>query len=550
VNIYNFLVCNIIFSLSGIIIVYLKKLCSRVISVKCNYYMGFLLIFMLIVPIFPKIDILQTINYNNIDNAIKNLGSFNTDNFEINNKDFYVSVNKDCTISFIILSVMLFKILILKISKISLRKYRESRIYSEEFNKYCAILKVKAQLYKSKSINSPISFGIIKKYVIIPDRKLKKRELEIAVLHELMHHKHNDIIITYLLCVLTAIYWFNPFVYMIIKDIKLGMEIYCDYSVIQQTKNNIEYGNIILDFAADSNKYRIANCIMGNSKQLKHRINKIIEYNTKYSKAVSTAVVTLFICIIFLLSICINSFGYVFEYNHTNISATEINLENFFDGNKGTFVLYNQNNDKYIIYNKDLAYKRVSPNSTFKIPLALKGLEENIITINENEMFWNGTDNPFSEWNKNQNLNSAMKYSVNWYFQEIDKKLNKSEIVNYLKYIDYGNKNVYSNEDYWLENSLEISPVEQVIFLKKLINNDYGFKQENVNAVMKSIKLDNGLYGKTGTGMINGKVNNGWFIGITEKNNNKYIFATRVKDADSSAAKDITISILKSYIVN
>ncbi len=550
-NIYNFLMCNIILSLSGIILISFKRLCSKAISVKCNYYIGFLLIFILIIPILPKIDILHTIiSYSNIESVTKNVNFLNADNFEINDKEFYVSVNKNYIISFIIISVVLLKILILKISEISLRKYRESRICCEEFNKYCDILKVNAQLYKSKSINSPISFGIIKKYVIIPDRKLNKRELEIVVLHELTHHKHNDVLINYILCFLNAVYWFNPFVYIIIKDIRLGMEIYCDYSVIQQTQNNIEYGNIILDFISDNNKYGIANCIKGNCKQLKRRINKIIQYDTEYSKKASKAIIAFFTCIIFLFSVCINSFGYVFEYNHINISATEVNLEKFFNGSEGTFVLYNQNNDEYIIYNKDLAYKRVSPNSTFKIPLALKGLEENIITVSENEMFWNGVDNQFSEWNKNQNLNSAMKYSVNWYFQEIDKKLNKSEIVNYLKYIDYGNKNVYSNKNYWLEDSLEISPVEQVIFLKRLINNDYNFKQENISSVMKSIKLDNGLYGKTGTGMINGKVNIGWFIGIIERNNNKYIFAARVKDADGLVTKNITINILKSDVID
>jgi len=547
---YNFLICNIILSVSVVIIISLKKLCGKFISAKCNYYIGFLLIFILIVPILPKISILQNICYDNIENITKNTGFFNIDNFEGNNKDFYISVNKDYTVSFIVISVMLLKILILKISEIRLCKYRESRIYSEEFNKYCAILKVNAQLYKSKNINSPISFGIIKKYVIIPDRKLKKKEFEIAVLHELTHHKHNDILINYILCVLNAVYWFNPFVYMLIKNIRLGMEIYCDYSVIQQINNNIEYGHIILNFAANNNKYGIANCISGNGKHLRSRISKIIEYGAEYSKKVSKAVMVLFICITFLLSICINSFGYAFEYNHINISAIEIDLENFFNGSKGTFVLYNPNSNEYMIYNKQLAYKRVSPNSTFKIPLALKGLEENIITTNDNEMFWNGADNPFPEWNKNQNLNSAMKYSVNWYFQEIDNKLDKSEIISYLKYIDYGNKNVYSNKNYWLENSLEISPVEQVIFLKGLINNDYNFEEENINAVMKAIKLDNGLYGKTGTGMINGKINSGWFIGIIEKSNNKYIFATRLENADGSAARDITVNILKFIIDN
>ncbi len=547
---YNILICNIILSLSAIIIISLKNLFGKFISARCNYYIGFLLIFILIVPMVPKIGILQNICYDNMENITKSPKFFNIDNFESNNKDFYISVNKDYTVSFIIISVMLMRILILKISEIRLRKYTESRIYSEEFNKYCSVLKVNAQLYKSKSINSPISFGIIKKYVIIPDRKLKKKEFEIAVLHELTHHKHNDILINYILCILNAVYWFNPFVYMLIQNIRLGMEIYCDYSVIQQINNNIEYGNIILNFAADNKKYGAADCISGNGKHLRSRINKIIEYGDEYSKKVSRAVMAFFICITILTAICINSFGYAFEYNHINIPAAEIDLDNFFNGAKGTFVLYNQNSNEYMIYNKKLAYKRVSPDSTFKIPLALKGLEENIITANDNKMFWNGAENPFSQWNKNQNLNSAMKYSVNWYFQEIDNKLDKSEIINYLKYIDYGNKNVYGNKDYWLENSLKISPVEQIIFLKGFINNIYNFEEENINTVMKAIKLDNGLYGKTGTGMINGKINSGWFIGIAERGNNKYIFATRLENADGLAARDITVNILKFIIDN
>ena len=67
---------------------------------------------------------------------------------------------------------------------------------------------------------------------------------------------------------------------------------------------------------------------------------------------------------------------------------------------------------------------------------------------------------------------------------------------------------------------------------------------------MKAIKLDNGLYGKTGTGMINGKVNIGRFIGIIERNNNKYIFAARVKDADGVVTKNITINILNSDVID
>ncbi len=80
------------------------------------------------------------------------------------------------------------------------------------------------------------------------------------------------------------------------------------------------------------------------------------------------------------------------------------------------------------------------------------------------------------------------------------------------------------------------------------------FKKEDVDFVKNSIKLmeenDLILYGKTGSGSENDRGINGWFIGVLEKGNNKYYFATNIEgidNIDGKKAKSITLAILKKH---
>ena len=42
------------------------------------------------------------------------------------------------------------------------------------------------------------------------------------------------------------------------------------------------------------------------------------------------------------------------------------------------------------------------------------------------------------------------------------------------------------------------------------------------------------MYGKTGTGIVNGKYNNGWFVGYVITNHDKYYFSTHLSDEKAS----------------
>ncbi|MBO1680967.1 penicillin-binding transpeptidase domain-containing protein, partial [Bittarella massiliensis (ex Durand et al. 2017)] len=65
-----------------------------------------------------------------------------------------------------------------------------------------------------------------------------------------------------------------------------------------------------------------------------------------------------------------------------------------------------------------------------------------------------------------------------------------------------------------------ISPLEQVELLTGFYHNEWNLHPEYVKAVKNAICLasssDGSLYGKTGTGQVNGENRNGWFIGFVE----------------------------------
>ena len=105
--------------------------------------------------------------------------------------------------------------------------------------------------------------------------------------------------------------------------------------------------------------------------------------------------------------------------------------------------------------------------------------------------------------------------------------------------------------EYWMESSLRISPVEQVQLLKDFYLGKMSFKPEHVALVKEALQLEQKdrvtLSGKTGTGMINNKKVNGWFIGYVENKGKTFIFATNVQDennASGSMATQITLDIL------
>lgn len=239
-------------------------------------------------------------------------------------------------------------------------------------------------------------------------------------------------------------------------------------------------------------------------------------------------------------------------FSDDNVRYIDLSEEMY--GYEGTFVLYDEASDEWIVYNEENAMTRISPLSTWKIYDALLGLECGVIAPDDSARQWNGEPWPFDTWERDQDLDSAIEDSVNWYFQSLDREAGRAKISTFLAQIGYGNETVGAGiTDYWLDSSLKVSPAEQVVQLKKLFRNEYGFRQENVDAVKNAICLSSApegkFYGKTGTARADGEDVNGWFIGAVEnaRGDSYSYFAVNIQantGASGSRAAEIAGDVL------
>lgn len=423
-------------------------------------------------------------------------------------------------------------------------------------------------LFYTDLLTSPVMFGIIKPCICLPSClsvDLHPVDMRHILLHELQHYKRRDALTGIFMSFTNVLYWFHPIVRYALKKMRDDRELACDASVLQTLKEDEyeSYGHTLINFARMQSHvtFSFVAGMSSRANHLKKRITHIASYHVPTRRkrfremTVFSLITVLLACSVPMLSLS-SADGNDYEWEASSETISVVDLTSYFHGYEGSFVLYDLNNDSWQIHNIESSVRRVSPNSTYKIYDALFALEEGVITPQNSRLSWDGTTYPFDEWNGDQNLSSALHSSVNWYFQSLDAKLGAPVVKGYLQKIGYGNKKMSGDlSSYWLESSLRISPVEQVQLLTGFYQNDFGFSSENIRTVKHAICIFSSenarLYGKTGTGRVNGKDVSGWFVGFFETNENTYFFATNIQSIDGatgSNAAEITHKILKNLL--
>ena len=428
-------------------------------------------------------------------------------------------------------------------------------------------LKIKRNLtiYTTAFLKSPVTLGIVRPRIYLPLHLVSDfnaSDMRYMLLHELQHYRHGDAWIGHLMNLAGVVYWFNPAVLLCLKRMGDDRELYCDASVLRHldASEYNSYGNTLLLFAEklSASAYPFVSGIGGNFRQIRQRIIHIAAYRptTRGKRMAGIFIYILLAVILAGAAPVFSAYAAPEEHYRSAPKHKQIlypDLSAYFDGYEGSFVFYDTAADTWSIYNQEQAAKRVSPDSTYKIYSALIGLESGAISADNSDLSWNGTLYPFAEWNQDQNLTTAMHNSVNWYFQNLDRKTGEQAIQGYLDQIGYGNGDMSAGlESCWLESSLKISPLEQVELLQKLLAGKSGFKEQHVRTVKDTLLVQSGpsgrLYGKTGTGAVDGMEVNGWFVGFAESADNTYIFALNIQGAsgaNGTQAKDMAMRILQ-----
>lgn len=201
----------------------------------------------------------------------------------------------------------------------------------------------------------------------------------------------------------------------------------------------------------------------------------------------------------------------------------------------GCFIMRDHAHEGVHLYNKARCLQRFTPASTFKIFNSLVALETSVAPDDRLVIPWDGVERWNHEWSRDMDMREAFRVSNVAYYQEIARRIGRQRMQHYLDTVKYGNMKIGDSvHTFWLDNSLQISPDEQVGFIRKLYFNELPFL-ERTQGIVKGMMLRedstaNRFYYKTGTGFTPSDRKVLWMVGFLEH-------ASRVKEPKNSMNK-------------
>jgi beta-lactamase class D len=215
-------------------------------------------------------------------------------------------------------------------------------------------------------------------------------------------------------------------------------------------------------------------------------------------------------------------------------------LKKYFDENKtdGCFALMDNGTGQFTIYNLS-RYRDSSflPASTFKIVNSLIGLQTGKISSDSMVIKWDGIKRSVDAWNKDLTMYEAFRVSAVPYYQEVARRIGKDTMQAWLDTLGYGTKKITGRIDsFWLDNSLKITPDEELGLVKRLYFDQLPFYKYNQEIVKKAMLFENNsnykLSYKTGWGFNEKGDNIGWVVGWIEENQHPYFFVLNIQSPD------------------
>ena len=238
-------------------------------------------------------------------------------------------------------------------------------------------------------------------------------------------------------------------------------------------------------------------------------------------------------------------------------------LEKYFTENRviGCFGMYNNSTNQFTFYNKkrftDSSYL---PASTFKIVNSLIGLQTGIISSDSMIIKWDGIKRNVEAWNKDLSMYEAFRVSSVPYYQEVARRIGKEQMEFWMDTVNYGagaKDTIFrintAIDTFWLDNTLKITPDEELGLVKMLYFNQLPFFKAYQEKVKQAMLFENTtvyrLAYKTGWGKTENGNHLAWILGWVEENNHPYFFVLNFESPDANAdIPTIRMNILKGIL--
>lgn len=138
------------------------------------------------------------------------------------------------------------------------------------------------RLVETPATNTPLAFGVLDRVVALPPRFLALAERpmrDLALAHELAHHRGGDLIANFAVQPLFALHWFNPLGWVGWRAMRRDQEAACDARVVRTADAGLRatYAQTIASFAAGPRVALAAPmaCPVLGDKSIIHRLRSL-----------------------------------------------------------------------------------------------------------------------------------------------------------------------------------------------------------------------------------------------------------------------------------
>lgn len=403
---------------------------------------------------------------------------------------------------------------------------------------------------------SPMLFGLFKPRLLLP-RHLRKFEVpqqQMIVEHELTHLRRRDLQWMSAGIFLQTLLWFNPFMRLLRENLTWALELGCDRDVLRgrpQAQRKAYAAALVAQLRLQHRPATTALAFGGvSASTLAARIALIREPVAARSGRWARwgalgGLASIFVGSLAFQPALAGRIDPLSEVTRLTLGKPPLLASDASRKPITCTVMADAASGKRL-FQEGQCDERVTPASTFNIVVSLMGYDSGILNDEHAPSlpFKAGYPDWNPSWRATTDPTSWISNSVLWYAQQVTARLGASRFQLYVEQFDYGNMDVSGDPGKdnglalsWVSSSLKISPVEQVAFLRNVVNRTLPLTAkayEMTFRIMKPEMLKNGweVRGKTGTAtavLPNGSDDvghqYGWYVGWAKKGQRTIVFA-------------------------